>query len=114
VFGKKNCKKIVLIVGGYDKNLSFENLVEAICLYVKVLIVMGMTAEKIKNFVLNSKYCEKPTIFEVKNMREAVKVSNEKSGTGDVVILSPAASSFDLYKNFEERGNDFKKIVNML
>lgn len=77
---------------------------------------MGATAPKIKAAVLNAdNYSDgNPTIIEVSNMEEAVAKAREVAKPGDLVSMSPASASFDLYKNFDQRGKHFKSIVNGL
>lgn len=113
--------RIVLIAGGYDKNLAFDKLAEKISKRVSVLILIGATAEKIKAEVEKKMSADrKIPIMIAENMEEATKLAfSFGKGLVDAkhrasVILSPACASFDMYKNFEERGNHFKKIVNSL
>lgn len=107
---------ITLIAGGYDKKLTFTELANKINNKVSVLVLLGNTSEKIKNEVLHSSNYDptKLKIFTVESMQEAVTTAYSNSPPGSVVILSPACASFDLYKNFEERGNDFKNLVNKI
>lgn len=107
---------ITLIAGGYDKKLTFTELANKINDRVSVLVLLGNTSEKIKNEVLSSKNYNPDNlkIFMANNMEEAVVTAYGNSPPGSVVILSPACASFDLYKNFEERGNDFKNLVNKI
>lgn len=107
---------ITLIAGGYDKKLTFTELASKINEKVSVLVLLGNTSEKIKNEVINSKNYkpDKLKIFTVKSMQEAVIKAYENSPPNSSVVLSPACASFDLYKNFEERGNDFKNLVNKI
>lgn len=109
-------KKIILIAGGYYKNLPFDELASEIIKKVSVLILLGNTSEKIKEKVLDSEnYKENnPKIIHVKSMNEAVEAAYENSHPGDIVALSPACPSFDLYKDFEDRGNNFKSLVKSL
>ena len=109
-------EKIILIAGGYDKNLDYTDLGETICNKVKILILMGNTADKIENATKSATlYREnEPVIVRVSNMEEAVNKAKELAVSGDRVSLSPASASFDLYKNFMERGIHFKNIVNSL
>ncbi|MCH5298302.1 MAG: UDP-N-acetylmuramoyl-L-alanine--D-glutamate ligase [Ruminococcus sp.] len=109
-------EKIIIIAGGYDKHIPYEPLGPVICDKVKVLILMGDTAPKIEKAVKNSSnYCENnPVIINVDNMEEAVAAARKNAVAGDRVSLSPASASFGLYKNFAERGNHFKEIVNNL
>lgn len=109
-------EKIIIIAGGYDKHIPYDDLGPVICDKVKVLILMGDTAPLIKNAVVKSEnYTENnPIIVDVNNMEEAVNIARKYAQKGDIVSLSPASASFGLYKNFMERGNHFKKIVNEL
>ena len=107
---------ITLIAGGYDKKLTFTELAAKINDKVSVLVLLGNTSQKIKNEVLSSKNYnpDKLKIFMAENMREAIIKAYENSPPNSAIILSPACASFDLYKNFEERGNDFKNLVNQI
>ncbi len=109
-------EKIIIIAGGYDKHIPYEPLGPIICDKVKTLILLGDTAPKIKEAVEKSdNYSENnPVIIMVNNMDEAVKAAYNNAKEGDIVSLSPASASFGLYKNFEERGNHFKALVNKL
>ncbi len=109
-------RKICIIAGGYDKHIPYEPLGPVINDKVKLLILLGDTAPKIEKAVKEaSNYdADEIEIVNVTNMEEAVAVARERSTKGDIVSLSPASASFGLYKNFEERGNHFKSIVNAL
>lgn len=109
-------EKIIIIAGGYDKHIPYEPLGPVICDKVKTLILLGDTAPKIEQAVKSSaNYTENnPVIINVHNMEEAVKAAKDNACEGDIVSLSPASASFGLYKNFMERGNHFKSIVNGL
>lgn len=108
--------KIILIAGGYDKKIPYDELGKIIVDKVKLLILMGATGPIIKQSVINAEnYTQgNPEIITVNNMEEAVAVAREKSVAGDIVSMSPASASFDLYKNFDERGKHFKSLVNQL
>ncbi|MBQ6412136.1 MAG: UDP-N-acetylmuramoyl-L-alanine--D-glutamate ligase, partial [Ruminococcus sp.] len=108
--------KIILIAGGYDKHLDYTELGDKICDTVKIAILMGATADKIETAIKASvKYKENnPVIFRVKNMDEAVLCARENAVAGDIVSMSPASASFDLYKDFDARGKHFKSLVNAL
>lgn len=108
--------KIILIAGGYDKNLDYSDLGDKICDKVKHLILLGATADKIETAVKNSsKFATCGiSIKRVDSMENAVNFAKEIAIDGDIVSMSPASASFDLYKNFEERGNHFKRLVNEL
>ena len=108
--------KMIMIAGGHDKKLPFDELAEKICEKVKVLILMGETSEKIENAVKKAKAfdCCGIVIEHSDNMEESVEIAKKYAVNGDMVALCPACSSFDKYKNFAERGNHFKKVVNSL
>ena len=108
--------KIAVIAGGYDKHIPYESLGPVINDKVKLLILLGDTAPKIEKVVREAQNFDPSaiTVFHVSNMEEAVDVAVRHTRPGDIVSLSPASASFGLYKNFEERGNHFKSIVNGL
>ncbi len=103
-------KKIILIAGGYDKKIPFDELGVEINKKVKQLVLVGHTAEKIKTAVESAGKETNITVCE--EFEKAVLTAYDKANSGDVVILSPACASFDLFKNFMIRGETFKKIVN--
>ena len=109
-------EKIVLIAGGRDKHLDYEPIAKPIIDNVSTLILMGETAEKIKNAVVRELGIEKKelNIIRVKNVEEAVLEAKAQAKNGEVVLFSPASTSFDMFKNFEERGKKFKEEVNKL
>ncbi len=109
-------QKLIVLMGGYDKKIPFEPMAETVCEKVKVMILMGATAPKIEAAVTGcSAYQEGcPEIVHVSSMEEAVAKAQEIAGKGDVVTLSPACASFDLYPNFEARGNHYKRLVKEL
>ncbi len=109
-------QKQILIQGGSDKGISFEPMADEICRKCKVLILMGETAQKIQDAVTSSPLYKKgePKIVRVNNMQEAVQAARDYAESGDIVSLSPACASFDMYRMFEDRGNHFKKLVNEL
>ena len=109
-------EKIIIIAGGYDKHIPYEPLGPVINDKVKLLILLGDTAPKIEAAVKSAdNYDEsKIEIVNVSNMEEAVIEAAKRAESGDIVSLSPASASFGLYRNFEERGNHFKSIVNNL
>ena len=105
-------QKVILIAGGYDKKIPFDDFGEIVCEHVKKLVLVGHTSEKIKEAVLKAKNYNGLEIFTFEDFEKAVKHSKEVAEKGDIVILSPACASFDMFKNFEERGDTFKNIVN--
>jgi UDP-N-acetylmuramoylalanine--D-glutamate ligase len=109
-------QKQIMIQGGSDKGISFEPMAAPICEKVKILILMGETAEKIRAAVTSAPNYKDSgiKIFMVKNMQEAVETAHRYAVSGDVVSLTPACASFDMYRMFEERGKHFKQCVNAL
>lgn len=109
-------KKIIMIAGGYDKKIPFAPLAPEIIKHVKILILMGNTAQKIENAVKeNTQYStDNPQIIHVENLEQAVMKAKNLAQENDIVSLSPACASYDMYKNFEKRGEHFKRIVNNL
>jgi len=103
-------KPTVLILGGTDKGNDYTLIADLVKEKVKGIVCMGIDNKKIvaafKNFV--------PTIVETKSAKEAVEASFKMSVKGDVVLLSPACASFDLFKNYEDRGTQFKEAVKEL
>lgn len=109
-------EKVVLIAGGYDKKIPFDELGSEINNHVKALILVGETSTKIKNAVINAPNYnpELLKIFMCGTLDETVTIASNISNPGDNVLLSPACASFDMFKNFEIRGNKFKELVNAL
>ena len=107
-------ENIILIAGGYDKHLDYTPMAKPVVDKVGVLVLVGQTSEKIYNAVkkeLNGKYLE---IHMCKTLEEAVNEAYKVAKRNDVVLFSPASASFDMFKNFDERGKKFKEIVNNL
>ena len=103
-------KTTVWIVGGVDKGNDYNDLLPLVREKVKAIVCLGMDNEKIKNTFGNVV----DLIIETAGAEEAVKVSHKLAEKGDVVLLSPACASFDLFENYEDRGRKFKKAVRSL
>ena len=105
--------KPILIAGGHDKHVSFDKLADEIAERVKALYLTGDTAEQIEKAVRKSVFFDpsRLPIYVVPDLKTAVEEARAHSIPGDVVLLSPACSSFDRFKNFAERGDTFRKIV---
>lgn len=104
---------IVLIAGGYDKNLDYTPMAEPVFDKVTKLILMGATSEKIYNAVYE-KVKDKVEIYKVKTLADAVNKAYNVATDGEIVLFSPASASFDMFKNFAERGKAFKELVNKI
>lgn len=114
-FSRRN---IILIAGGYDKNLDYAPLAKPVLDNCKELILIGQTAEKIKNAV--EKEMQKDTtgkklgIHKCDSLLETIELAKTLTNKGDIVLFSPASASFDMFKNFADRGNQFKELVNKI
>lgn len=106
-------KNVILIAGGYDKNIPYDELGPEIVRHVKTLVLTGNTAPKIKAATEKApEYIKgKPVIMQFEDFGDAVRAAAGAAKEGDIVILSPASASFDKFKNFAERGEAFKKII---
>lgn len=104
--------KVIMIAGGKDKGIPYDSLGPVIAEHVKHLVLIGATADKIETSV------QKTGVFvpitRCQSYDQAVRCAAEAATEGDVVVLSPASTSFDMFRNFEERGNVFKACVNRL
>ena len=107
-------EKVILIAGGKDKGISYEGLGPVVNDHVKLLLLCGATAGVIRESVRKAENYAGLEILDVADYHEAVAVADSRSQEGDVVILSPASTSFDRFANFMERGRVFKEIVNAL
>lgn len=109
-------QKLIVLAGGYDKKIPFEPMAETVCSRVKLLILMGVTADKIEKAVTAAKNYDPRSlrILRAGSMEEAVEIAHREASSGDIVTLSPACASFDLYPNFEVRGQHYKRLVKEL
>ena len=101
----------VLIGGGYDKDSDFDEWIASFGKTIKCLVLMGATKEKIAEAAIKAGFTN---VVMVENLKEAVRVCSNAAKPGDAVLLSPACASWDMFTNFEERGNLFKQYVNEL
>lgn len=111
-------QKVILITGGYDKKIPYDIMGEVILEKVKCLILIGQTAPKIEKAFMDEvsrkgKSIDIPLI-RCESIEDAVLEAYKNASEGDIVTLSPASASFDMFKNFEERGNKFKALVKAL
>lgn len=106
-------EKVILIAGGYDKHIPFDVLGPEVTAHVKLLVLCGATAGKIRAAVEAAPDYRpgRPEILEVTPFQAAVEAARDHAAAGDVVTLSPACAAFDQFKNFAERGRVFKEIV---
>jgi len=103
---------IVLLVGGKDKDLPWDNLIALINQRVDHLIVFGNLADKIMSFYKGKRNCASPqTIDQCDRLEQAVNIAVERAQPGDIVLLAPGGTSFDEFKDFEERGTKYREWV---
>ena len=109
-------QKVILIAGGYDKQIPYDVLGPEICAHVKKLILGGVTGPKIRAAVESCPEYdpEKLEIVDCKTFEPAVRKAAEVAKEGDIVLMSPASAAFDQFKNFMVRGEFYKKLVREL
>ncbi len=101
-------RKVILIAGGYDKHIPYDPLGPVAADTVKTAILLGATANAIETAI---RAVSDLPILRAANMEDAVKLADKTAKDGDIVFMSPASASFDMYTNFEERGDHFKRLV---
>ena len=112
-------EEIILIAGGYDKHLDYAPIAKPIIDNVKELILFGATADKIENAIVGVGALDNPNtaninIYRCATLEETIQTAKKVAQKNQVVLFSPASASFDMFKNFAERGEKFKKLVNDL
>ena len=107
---------IILIAGGYDKNLDYTPIAKPIVEKVKGLILIGQTSGKIFEAVKNELEKQNKTlnIYMCDNLEDTVNTAKKIAKENQIVLFSPASASFDMFKNFADRGIQFKNLVNKL
>lgn len=109
-------EEIILIAGGYDKNLDYTPLAKPVVDNVKALILMGQTSNKIFDAVTieMEKQNKNVKIYMCDSLQEVINTARKIANSGDTVLFSPGSASFDMFKNAYDRGNQFKQAVNNL
>ena len=109
-------KKIVLIAGGYDKNLDYTPLAQPILKRTSKVILIGKTAKKIEDAILKELEGTDRVfpIYRCTSLEQAVQRARNVAKSGEIVLLSPASASFDMFKDYADRGRKFKEYVNNL
>jgi UDP-N-acetylmuramoylalanine--D-glutamate ligase len=107
---------IVLLLGGRDKNLPLEELAEEALRRCRAVVVFGESGPKLEAALREAagRGQGSAAILRVEGLSEAVEVAQAVAHPGDVVLLSPACTSYDAYQNFEERGQHFRELVGRL
>lgn len=109
-------EKVIMVAGGKDKGIGYDDLGPELREHVKLLVLTGMTAGKIRAAAEQVPGYDgtNPEILDVEDFDDAIRQAAARAQSGDVVILSPASTSFDRFRNFEERGNRFQEVVRSL
>lgn len=106
---------VILIAGGYDKGSDFGEFAGACAKRTKSVVLIGKTAGKIKELIIQKKTQKEPLpLFTPNTFKEAFQQANALAKSGDIVLLSPACASYDMFLNYEERGRQFKTMVQAL
>ena len=113
---KSFSEKVILIAGGYDKHIPYDELGPYICRHVKTLVLGGATGHLIRAAAEKAAEYDPNTlkIIECENFEAAVRAAAAEAGDGDVVLMSPASAAFDQFKNFMVRGEFYKKLIKEL
>jgi UDP-N-acetylmuramoylalanine--D-glutamate ligase len=104
-------RTVIVIAGGSDKNVSFDEMGEAIAQRAKALVVIGTTAEKISASVEKARCDSVPTVHTATDLENAVATASGLAAQGDVVLLSPACASYDMFTNYQQRGDQFVQLA---
>ena len=109
-------EEVILIAGGYDKNLDYTPLAKPVMDKVKTLILMGQTSGKIFEAVKKESEIQNKDIkiYMCNSLEETINTARRAAKPGQVVLFSPGSASFDMFKNAYDRGNQFKELVNKL
>lgn len=105
---------VVLIAGGYDKGTAFDCMAEELVRRARAAVLIGATADAIETAIRRAGGADPPVIARAVTLDDAVRQSADLAQPGDVVVLSPACASYDMFTNFEERGQRFKEAVTAL
>ena len=106
---------VILIAGGYDKEVSLDQFAQECAKNTKCVILIGKTAENINELIQDAKGEKaQPEVYLATSLDESVRKASSVAETGDVVLLSPACASYDMFPNYEERGKRFKELVHQM
>ena len=104
-------RTVILIAGGSDKNVSFDEMGAAIAQSDKALVVIGTTAEKIAASVEKARCDSAPVVHTATDLENAVATAAGLADQGDIVLLSPACASYDMFTNYQQRGDQFVQLA---
>ncbi len=102
---------VVLIAGGYDKGTAFDEMASELVRRARAAVLIGATADAIERAIRKDGATPAPVVARADTLDEAVRQSARLARSGDVVVLSPGCASYDMFINFEERGQRFKEAV---
>ena len=105
---------VVLIAGGYDKGTAFDDMAEEAVRRARAVVLIGATADAIETAIRKNGATTTPVVSRADTLDDAVRQSARLGRIGDVVVLSPGCASYDMFTNFEERGQRFKEAVSAL
>ena len=108
------CEPVVLLAGGYDKQIDLTELARTICGGVKAVALMGQTAEVLQLLIDGSSVADSLDVRQCESFEESFRWACDRSSPGDVVLLSPGCASYDWFRNFAERGERFIELVKQL
>lgn len=101
-------RPIVLIAGGKDKGMDLTPFVEAIHRRAKAAVLLGENARQLEDLLRAVGY---QNTAQAQSLKHAVELASELASGGDVILFSPGAASFDLFRDFEDRGEQFRQAV---
>jgi UDP-N-acetylmuramoylalanine--D-glutamate ligase len=104
-------RSAVFIVGGYDKHVSFDALGAALARRAGAVVTIGATAGKIARATAACGVEAPPPVEQARDLPEAVRIARRHARRGQAVVLSPACASYDMFVNYEQRGEQFVRIV---
>lgn len=102
---------VIIIAGGYDKGISFDELGKRIAQRARAAVLIGQTAEKIADAIEKKLTAESIKVEVAGSLNDAVDSAGKLAVSGDVVLLSPGCASYDMFDNFQQRGRQFRKLV---
>ena len=109
-------QKVILIAGGYDKHIPYDDMGPDLVEHVKLMVLTGPTTPKLRAAAEQAPGFDPNAlrIFDAESFEDAVALAVKLAQPGDIVTMSPASASFDRFRNFMERGNTFKRLINAL
>lgn len=109
-------QKVILIAGGYDKHIPYDDMGPDLVEHVKLMVLTGPTAPKLRAAAEQAPGFDPNAlrIFDAESFEDAIALAVKLAQPGDIVTMSPASASFDRFRNFMERGNTFKRLINAL